>query len=284
MKVHINWNGSITAPGDFRISPDNRGLRYGDGLFETMKARKGKIDLEPLHFERLFSSLRLLQFEIPSHFTAEYLREQVRLLLEKNSHTELARARLMVYRGDGGVYDSLDHRPQLLIQSWPLLEPASNPHGKLLQIDVFHDARKACDVFSSLKSNNYLCYLMGALFAKNRGLDDALILNAYGRIADATIANVFIVTDGMIKTPPLTEGCVNGVYRRYLLQCFQKDGLAFREEPLKVEELMEAEEVFLTNAITGIRWVHRCGGTIYGNETSVHLHTRYAIPGDGFQT
>lgn len=80
----------MIEPDDIRISANSRGLRYGDGLFETMKAREGRIDHEALHFDRLFSSLRLLQIGLPSHITDSHIREQVRLLLEKNGHRLLA--------------------------------------------------------------------------------------------------------------------------------------------------------------------------------------------------
>ncbi|MEO6917400.1 MAG: aminotransferase class IV [Chitinophagaceae bacterium] len=279
MTTFIHSNGLIIDAGDFRICPDNRGFRYGDGLFETMKVRDGEILLEALHFERLFSSLRLLRFDIPEYFTDSYVREQVGLLLEKNGHRSLARVRLMVYRGDGGLYDSADHRPQLLIQSWPLQEQIAGPG---LQIDIFPDSRKACDLFSGIKSNNYLCYSMGALFAKRHALDDALILNHFNRVSETTIANIFIVIKGLIKTPPLTEGCVNGVYRRYLLQCFIQHRIEFVEEAVTVEMMLQADEVFITNAITGIRSVQRCREVVYGSETTVKLQALLRASGVHF--
>ncbi len=273
MSAYINWNGAVVEKERFCIGPDNRSFRYGDGFFETMKVKQGTICLEALHFERLFSSLRLLRFEAPPQFAQEYLRQQIDELLEQNRLTETARVRLMIYRGDGSVYDPENHHPNFLIQSWPLPQKQLQPP---LQIGIFRDARKACDLFSSVKSNNYLCYLMGALHAKQEGLDDALILNAHGRIADATIANVFIVQkDGVVKTPPLSEGCIAGVYRKFLLQSFVKDNIRFVEEPLPVEELRNASEVFLTNAVTGIRCVEKCADVKYVSEVSKYLKGRY---------
>lgn len=274
MISYINLNGTIIPPGDFKVNPDNRGFRYGDGFFETMKAWEGRIYLESFHFERMVSSLNVLRFKVPVQFTYDYIREQVRMLLDKNQHIGLARVRLMVYRGDGGIYDTLNVETNFLIQSWPLQEQSFDAG---LQADVFPDARKTCDAFSAIKSNNYLCYLMGAHFAQSKGLDDAIILNAFGRVAETTIANIFIVSAGMIKTPPLTEGCINGVYRRYLLQGLLESGIPFLEEPVTVEMLQNADEVFVTNAITGIRWMKRCGEFIYGNDMGIKLRGRFEI-------
>ena len=273
--VYISLNGTIIPEVDFRISPDNRGLRYGDGLFETMKVSNGQILLEQLHIERLFSSLRLMQIQPPEYLSSTHLREQVKLLLEKNRHSESARVRVMICRGDGGLYEKNPEQPMVLIQSWALKQSADMPAVK---IDVFPDARKSMDVFSSLKSNNYLCYIMGANFAAKRQLDDALILNAQGRIADATIANVFVIKDGKVITPPLSEGCVNGVYRRFLLDRFIRDGTLFRERPVSVDALLSADEVFLTNAITGIRSVASCGTVNYSNDMTQEFQKRYLNP------
>lgn len=275
MNTFISWKGSIIPQEDFRISPNNRGLRYGDGLFETMKAKEGNIQLENLHFERLLSSLQLLQFEIPDLLTQEYLRTQVGLVLEKNNHSQMARVRLMAVRGEGGMYDIINQSPEILIQSWPIEQKPGAFNVAPVHIDIFTEALKVCDMYSGIKSNNYLCYRMGAVFAKRNTLDDALILNAHGRIADSTIANVFIISNGMIKTPPLTEGCVNGVFRKYLLQSFTHDGMLFREEAITINALLEADEVFLTNAITGIRMVDRCQASIYTTEFSSTLYARY---------
>lgn len=272
--LYICLNGANIPEEDFHISPDNRGLRYGDGVFETMKVIDGQIRLEQLHTDRLFSSLHLMQIKLPDNFSAMHLREQIMLLIEQNEHQEGARVRVMICRGNGGLYETSPEPPLVLIQSWPLQEST-----ELLstRIDVFPDARKSMDAFSNLKSNNYLCYIMGAIFAATKQLDDAIILNAQGRVADATIANVFLIKDGKVITPPLSEGCVNGIYRRFLLERFIRDGTLFREKPVTVDVLLSADEVFLTNAITGIRSVASCGTVRYRNQITEMLHNRYFL-------
>jgi branched-chain amino acid aminotransferase len=138
--------------------------------------------------------------------------------------------------------------------------------------------KKTSDFFSTIKSNNYLGYAMAAKWAVENGLDDTLLTNTFDRVADATIANVFIVTDGVIKTPLLTEGCVSGVMRKYLLNCFEEDSIPFSEAKISCNELLNASEVFLTNAIYGIRWVQKVGTSNYKNSSSALLHTKFILP------
>jgi branched-chain amino acid aminotransferase len=236
------------------ISPNNRSFRYGDGFFETMKLVNGKIVLAQYHFERLFASLVQLQFEPPAFFTPSYLNDLVTELVLQNNHPQLARIRITIFRGDGGLYDPENHYPHCLVQSWPLQQPVKMNENGLI-IDIFRDAVKTTDQYSAVKSNNYLGYAMAALWAKKNHLNDALLLNASGRVADATIANLFVVHEGVVKTPPLSEGGVNGVMRRHLLAAMKSDGWAVEEVPVTEELLLQSTECFLTNVISGIRWV-----------------------------
>ncbi len=268
------YDGQILRSDKLLISPNNRSYRYGDGCFETIKLLDGKIQLANYHFERLISSLELLDFKKSGYFTAAWLEKQVLLVAEKNGHMKSARIRITVTRGEGGVYDEQNQFPYLLIQSWPLSPTAQTLYEHGLVIDIYKDARKTVDRFSSVKSNSYLPYVMGALWAKEQQLNDVILLNPYDRVADATIANVFIVKDGKIKTPALTEGPVDGVMRRHLLQLLRTENIPVEETSLTVDELMEASEIFLTNAIQGIRWVKQLGNNHYGNQLSYQLYKK----------
>lgn len=278
MWLFSNWNGRIVENGKICISPDNRSFKYGDGCFETIKVINGNILLPHLHFERLFSSLQILKFSIPAFFTAAYVESQIKELVKINGHEQLSRVRLVVYRGDGGLYDLENKSPNFIIQSWPGKIEFNYFNETGLKVDVFTDARKTADLFSSIKSNNYLVYAMAAIWAKENGLDDCILTNAFNRVADATIANIFIVSDGIIKTPLLTEGCVSGVMRKYLLNCFEAEGLPFLQTEIFPEEIADASEVFFTNANYGIRWVHKVGNTPYKNALSSLLHKKFIAP------
>jgi len=254
-------NGTILEKSKAGLSPDDHSYRYGDGLFETMKIENGNILLEEYHFERLFSGFETLKFKSPVLFTKQRIIEQVKELCKKNNNEASARVRLSVSRGSGGLYDC-DNDFSYLIESWPLDQKGTNENG--LIIDIFPDARKSIDVFSNLKSANYLPYVMAAIWAKENRLNDALILNQHDRICDSTIANIFWIKDKKIFTPPLNEGCVAGVMRKKILKLATRNSdYPVQEDFLSLEILLQADEVFLTNAVTGIRWVKECRDKIY---------------------
>ena len=276
MTEYINWNGKIVEKDKFHISPDNRSFRYGDGFFETMKIMKGNILLAGFHFMRFFSSLQLLSFDVPALFTPEYFTQQIHSLILKNKHSSLARVRLMIYRGNGGLYDPENHYPNFVIQSGPLQKAINELNTNGLDIDIYTEARKVSDSFSMVKSNNYLAYAMAALWAKKNKLNDCLLLNPYENICDSTIANIFIVQDNLIKTPAIAEGCINGVARSYLIECCKKDNIFINETTISPEDILYASEVFLTNAVSGIRWVKQLGERNYNKPSAaVKLHNDY---------
>ena len=273
MPGYFVHNGQLFREGKAVISPDNRSFRYGDGLFETMRVINGNILLKALHFERLLRGMKLLQFDIPEFFTAVQLEEDIVSLCKKNRIEDKAVVRLVVFRNDGGLYDLEDMRPNYIIQGMPLQQYPVAPTGDGgLVIDIYPDASKACNIFSEVKSNNFLLYVMGAMYARQNGLGDCLILNQYGRIADATIANVFWIKNRVIYTPPLEEGCVAGVTRRFLLQQLPAAGYTINEQPLTPDDLLSADEVFLTNAVRGIRAVGKCRNCSYSSSLTKEIH------------
>ncbi len=269
------YNDKFYKTGELIISANNRSFRYGDGFFETMKIINGEIALSHYHYERLFSSLQILKFNTPDYFTHTYLSEQIKNLIVKNSHQKSARVRVTIFSGDNGLYEDDKRSPNYIIQSWPLNKEILKLNENGLVTDIYKDARKTCDAFSHIKHNNYLPYAMAALWAKENKLNDAFLLNNLNRVADATIANIFIVKDGSIKTPALTEGCIAGVMRRHLIKCINDENIPFEEAQIEAGELLQANEIFLTNAIRGIRWVKQCGKSNYTNQLAKYLDKKF---------
>ncbi|HEY4286241.1 MAG TPA: aminotransferase class IV [Puia sp.] len=268
----VSYNGVHYPAGQPLLTADNRGFRYGDGLFETMFVQGSRIRLEEYHFDRLLSGMALLDFEVPPFF-AKKLKEEMRTVCEANglSATVAARVRLVVFRGESSLSGPPDRFPNYIIQSWPL-PAAHEPAGSGLAIDIFPDGRKACDVLSNLKSNNFLLYILAAHYAKKQGLDDCLVLNSQNRVADSTIANLFYIRQGQFYTPPLSEGAVAGVMRRHLLEALPLAGYVVHQVPVSPEDLLAADEVFLTNALKGIRPVGALQGRRYTNHLSTAVY------------
>jgi branched-chain amino acid aminotransferase len=249
----IDHNGVLIRSDNPVITAGNRGFRYGDGLFETLLVHKGRIRLLEAHFDRLFAGIRYLQLK--TGLTPQFLEARILHLCQENGHSDLARVRLVIFRGDGGLYDPQEPEACYLIESSPLSPKDTDWNDDGLRIDTYHGGWKSCDPLANLKSNNFLVYVLAALHAKNNGLNDCLVFNQHRRIADSTIANIFYVKDRQVITPPLAEGGVAGVMRRFLVSSLPDAGFSIHERPVLAEELLDADEVFLTNAIKGIRWV-----------------------------
>jgi branched-chain amino acid aminotransferase len=270
----ISVNGTLQPGSEPALLAGNRGYRYGDGIFETMKIADGKIRFGSYHFERLFGGLALLKFKLPQNFTASKLEEEILNLCKLNDCIQLARVRFSVFRGHGGLYEG-DDQLQYLIESWPLDPSANSLNEKGLVIDVYPVARKSWDTFSHLKSANFLPYAMAALHAKEHQLDDCLVLNTGGDIADSTIANVFMIKGNKLITPGMGEGCVNGVVRRIILEktiSIGELGLQIEQDSVSIDDILLADEVFLTNAINGIRWVKQMREKVYGKAKTTELY------------
>lgn len=262
---YINYNGKILDANRPLIGANSRGLRYGDGLFETIKSRNGELLFAEDHFQRLWDGLELLQFRIPVHLTKEKLQDEILAMLQKNKQHKLARVRLLMLRGNGGLYDEINHHPDYIIQTWALPENAGQWNSNGLTMGIYQDAKKTRDCFSNLKHNNFLPYVMAALQAKKQKWNDALVLNDAGRICDSSIANIFLIKDEKISTVALEEGCIAGVMRRQVMRLLAENNMTVYESAVTVKELMDADEVFLTNSIFNIRWVQSIGDKNYTN-------------------
>lgn len=257
--VWINYNGEFHRAASPVLTVSSRGFRYGDGLFETMLVQDGRIRLERYHFDRLAEGMDVLHFEWQSGVTPPLLARQILDLCVRNNHSGLGRVRLTVFRGEGQLFDTAGNSLCYVIES-TAPDPGQivfNREG--LRVGVFPDGRKACDPLANLKSNNFLLYAQAARYAREQGWDDCLVLNGHGRVSDSCIANLFYIRNGKVYTPPLSEGCVAGVMRRFLLERMPGWGFQVVERSVAVEELGSAEEAFLTNALRTVRWVGEMG-------------------------
>ncbi|RYY57061.1 MAG: hypothetical protein EOO09_03870 [Chitinophagaceae bacterium] len=268
----VAFNGKYYGADEPLLLASNKSYRYGDGLFETLRVAGGKILLEPLHFDRLYSSLTRLGMVLPKLLTRERLRMIILDLARKNKAEKLGRVRLSFFRGNGGILEG-DDEVSYVAEAWPLDPSINEFNSNGLVVGLFPHARKMADAFSAVKTASFLPYSLAARFAKKQQWNDSLLLNQYGRPCDTSIANIFLVKDNRMSTPALTEGCIDGVMRRHLFQVAADNGLILEERELEMDDLYAADEVFLSNSIRGIKWVGSLEGHIYGSHFSGALHT-----------
>ena len=227
----------------------NRAFVYGDLLFETIRFSGGELVNIDFHTKRIEQGAKLLGFELPSTWSVNYLSD----LILPQINLQKSRIRLVMSRQGEGFYLPNNNAVSFFVEHWPLL-----PKKVFVDdIDVFEGQYKACNSLSNLKSGNALIYVLASQYAAANHLDDALIMNQYGRLAETTSSNVFWIKDGIISTPPLTEGPIAGIMREVVMGLAIKKGLLLQEKELTIDELLVADECFLTNALNGITMVNK---------------------------
>lgn len=249
----INFNGAIVSE-DSNILVQNRGFLYGDAVFETVKIVNGKILFLEDHYFRLMSSMRVVRMEIPMDFTMEYLEDQILTLVKNNNIESSSRARITVYRNDGGFYLPQNNTVSFLIQAISLENTAYFISEGEYEVDLYKDFYITKQLLSSIKTTNRLINVTGSIYANENGLDNCLLLNDSKNVVEALQGNIFMLKENRLITPPVSEGCLNGVMRKQILELAKKiNGIEVAEEIISPFDLQKADELFVTNVIKGVQ-------------------------------
>lgn len=270
MPVFINFNGEILPENDKLLSIGNRAFRYGDGLFESMRLMKGKLKFPELHAERLQKGMKALKIDGYSQTDSWFLKDKVEELARRNK-LKHGRVRLTVYRDAEGLYTPSQNKMGYCIEISPLDEPRYYLNEKGLIMDVYSELKKPFNYLSNIKTCNSLIYVMAGLFKQQNRLDDIFLLNDNSNLCEAGSSNIFVWYQNHLYTPALSEGCVEGVMRRVVIQLARENNIPVTEAQINAEVLNEADEVFLTNATKGIQWVMGYGVKRYFNRLSKAL-------------
>ncbi|HET8839476.1 MAG TPA: aminotransferase class IV [Flavobacteriaceae bacterium] len=251
----INLNGKIFPAGEAKLSIENRGYQYGDALFETIRAIHGKIVFWEDHYFRLMASMRILRMEIPMEFSPEFLENEILNLIEANELKDKpVKIKLNVHRNPGGLYKPETRKIGYMIRVWELDSPFYILNNEPYQVELFKDYFVNSGLLSTLKTNNKILHVLGSIFAQENGFSNCILLNEKKMVTEALNGNLFLVQGKKIKTPPLSEGCLNGIIRKKLLEILQKlPEYIVEEKVISPFELQKADELFLTNVVLGIQ-------------------------------
>ena len=253
---YVDVNGSLVESQHPLLYVNNRSFRYGDGLFETIRYANGQVQLLEKHLERLKFSMKLLGFEKNAQITESYLKQQILKLIDQNElNQEGVRIRLTVYRTDGGFYTPISNACDYIMECFPYEHVAYTLNKTGLTIGIFQEYRKSIDKLSNMKSCNAMLYVLASVFAKENNFDDAIMLNKNLTITESSNSNIFAVKNGVLYTPPLSDGCIDGVMRSNIIELARKHKISVYEVSLAMNVLLNSDELFLTNAISGIKWV-----------------------------
>jgi len=247
-------NGKITSVGNSFLSPENRSFRYGDGLFESIKAVNSKIPFWDFHIQRLKSGLDILEIEA-GHVDWKKLKQDSIELLDMNEHKKGARVRLSFYRSGAGTYFPETNKAGYSIESSVLENEGFKLNARGVQIDFYTRIKKPLNILSMVKSANAQLFVLAAKYAQNSKLDDALIINENNELCEAVSSNIFIIKEDKIYTPPLSSGCLPGTMRMIIISMLSRKGITVSEKPISPSDLILSDEIFLTNSIDGIKWV-----------------------------
>lgn len=265
----INFNGKVFENSQFALSSDNRGFKFGDALFETLKIKNGRTIFWEDHYFRLMASMRMLRMEIPMSFTLEFLEEEILKTCKNFEDKDIVRVRLNVFRKDGGLYTPKTNEIDYLIEAVKFQE--SENHTAYV-IDLYKDFYNYSGMLSNVKTNNKITNTVAAVYAKENDLDNCIILNERKGVCEAINGNIFLIKDNVVKTPALTEGCLNGIIRKKVIEIVKKNpNFELEETAITPFEIQKSDEVFITNSIVGIQSVSNYRKKVFKTDVTEKL-------------
>lgn len=249
----VNYNGQVCSNDTPLFGAKHRGVRYGDGLFETLRYLRGNIPLLPLHLERLRAGMMVLGLQDPGYFRVDHFEKEVKKL---EIPVEEARVRLAVFRKEGGFYTPETDEVEFLLEWSPISNHSPIPSTFIPQSGFLTQYPLTPNLLSAFKTANSLPYILASRFRKVAGWEEGVMLNQAGRVADGCHSNIFAVKKDSLFTPPVQEGALAGVMRSVILQLTGRLNIPVFIQPIAVHEWLEADEIWFTNAVSGMRWVH----------------------------
>ncbi|MVO09166.1 aminotransferase class IV [Flavobacterium sp. TP390] len=250
----VNFNGTILEDSKVYIE-NNRGFLFGDSVFETVKVLDKKVLFLEDHYFRLMATMRIFRMEIPMSFTMEFMEEQILLLVESQIQSAMSfRVRFTVFREGAGFYLPKTNDVSYVITILPLESEIYYLKKGAYEVELYKDAYVTKQLFSSLKSNNKMIQITGSIFAAENGYDNCLLLNDEKNVIEALQGNLFMRMGTTLITPPVTDGCLNGIMRKQILAIAKRiEGYEVVEKSISPFDLQKADELFITNVIVGIQ-------------------------------
>ena len=254
-KLFVNNNGKILENDGPTIEAANRGHLYGDGLFESIRIYNGKPINVNVHIMRLIEGMAALKIRIPSFFNEEFFTKRFQELIDQSEITEGGRVRLSVDRTSGGSFCPESNEATYFIEVYRLESNPFTLNSKGWEVDLYTALRQDKNILSNFKTKNCLINVLGAIEAKEKGFDDLLLTSSKGEVLEGTGSNIFVVSNNILYTPGLEQGCIGGTMRMTVINLALENNIKVYESPIMPQNLLIADQVFLTNAIKGIIWV-----------------------------
>ena len=249
-------NNEIISSSQVKLSITNRAFLYGDGFFETIKIFSSKVFNFSNHYSRIINSAKMLDLDF--NVSVSELEKSVNTIIRKNNIID-GSIRITIFRDSDGKYFPDDNKSSYYIYTFNDTQDCfflNSNHP--LSLGIYEDNYKPLSALSTIKSLNSLLYVMASKYAKKNDFDDVLLLNSNKNIIESTNSNIFLCYGDVIYTPPISDGCVDGSMRRLIITLL-KDKFTLSTKTITYNDVVECEELFLSNAISGVRWVGSFG-------------------------
>lgn len=254
-------DGIESSKAQHNLDFEDRMARFGDACFETIRVSNSYPLFYQRHYSRLIATMDYLNFDINPSLVLKRFFDELMLVIKGNGINN-GSIRVIVHRLGRGKYRSTSGECEriIYISSRPDNETFYPWHAKGLSVCIYQENVKAMSPLSNVKSNNALLYILGLRNALDSGYDDCIILNSAGRAAEASSSNLFLYSNGQLTTPPLSEGCLDGVMRNVIKKLAKWNKIELEERSITREDILTSEELFFTNAGSGITWVKSLEG------------------------
>lgn len=252
---------------------ENRAFLYADALFETVKIVQQKVLYLEDHYFRLMASMRILRMRIPMDFSMEYFEQQLVNAIPVDEKHSAYRVRMTVFRNPGGRYLPTDATVSFVVQAELLSSDLYVFNEEPYEIELYKDFYiPSGNLLSTLKTTSKLPSVLGSIWADENGYQNALLLNQDKNIVEALNGNVFMLMENKLITPSLSEGCLNGIMRKQVISIMNKNqDMEVVESTISPFDLQKADEIFITNMITGVRSVTKYRKKEYSNNSAKRL-------------
>ncbi|MCB0478432.1 MAG: aminotransferase class IV [Crocinitomicaceae bacterium] len=266
--MKLSFNSTIIEESEFSISPRNRAYLYADGLFESIRVKDGKALNVPAHVERIRGGMKSMRMQESTEVQTLDLIRQIESLLEANKVTKGGVVRVNVDRRMGGKFLPTDNLTDVILTFDPLENNEFQLNQVGLNVDIHPTIKKQINQFSAYKTKNAFYSVVARMDAQDNGLDDYLITNTKGGVIESSNSNLLIISNGVIYTPDLQDGCMDGTMIKQIIDIAEDTKMTVFKTSIMPSHLLAADEVLLTNAIHGVSWVGTYKSKQYKNDNA----------------
>lgn len=257
--MNIIYNFGWTKEISLMPDPGNRAFQYGDGLFETIIYKQGHIRFLEDHYTRLMNGAKAFRMQVPPAFSLPYLDEHIYKLIEANGLTDNARVRVHLWRKSGGAYTPLCNEADFCITAQAL---SVSTHSMKDKVYFFEDIKLAASPLSRFKTCNALPYVMAGIAMTEQGVNDMILLDVHGHVAECVASNIFWIKEHTLYTPGLESGCIEGIMRKQILRKASELQISIQEGLYSKDDILSAEAVFCCN-VAGIQMIRQVEETAF---------------------